>query len=133
MISWNARINGLGQNVWTLQYEGEYVDCLMQTRSYDDDTDRYLIGIVVPDLRRVAQFIAWFENEGVAYRIPAEWLCELLDKCIEAGTAAFTHDGRNWRVDFHLDEDTLSPQQSFGERYPIGRYRIDIPKSTASP
>jgi hypothetical protein len=105
---------------------GEF-NALLQLRSHED-SHRYTVGVVISDLRHVDKFVAWFEDEFVAYVIPAGVLNPILDNCIATNRVAYSAGKYQWRVDFRSDENTLSPQLTDGERTYISKYRVEIPR-----
>jgi len=72
--SYPERCSGFGKKVFWLSRSEEQFHALIQVRSYDPSTFRYLVGIVIPDLRRVDQVILWFEKEYKLVKIPASFL-----------------------------------------------------------
>ena len=104
-----------GPSVHLLSNDKEEFHALIQTRSYIDTGYRYWIGIVIPDLRKVDQFIGWFKREPKLVKVPASLLCTILDEREALGDATYADGGRQWNVNFHLDEGTLSQVGSRGK------------------
>ena len=111
-MTWPDLTFPIGENVRRLSRAGEQFHALIQVRSYQPSNDRYLVGILVPYLRRADQVIIWFERERELLMMPANELCAILDDREAYGDARYSSHGRQWRVDFHLDEHALSPQGS---------------------
>lgn len=116
-----------GKKVRRLSGIDERFHALIQTRSFQHSTWRYLVGLVIPDMRRVDQVIIWFENERSLLKIPASYLRGILDEWEALGDARYSTEGRQWRVDFHLSHGFLSPQGSGGKPYDISKYFVNLP------
>ena len=115
-------------NVIEISKDGKKEKCLIQTRSHDA-AGRYLVGIIVKKLKIVDSLVLFFENEETMYKIPSDFLCEILDEMINSYEARFTGDNdEQWRVDFYVRDDVFSPQGTNGERIDILQYAISIPK-----
>jgi hypothetical protein len=119
-----------GQCVYFLSNDEEKFHALIQTRSFVETGYRYWIGIVIPDLRKVDQFIGWFERESKLVKLPARLLCTILDEREALGDASYADEGRQWSVYFHLNEGTLSPSGSRGKRYNIAQYFVPVPRQS---
>jgi len=106
---------------------------LVQVRHHQEESSRYLVGIMVEALERVDWVALYFEGESKMLILPATFLRDILRERMRAGDARYTgaHNGQ-WRVDFYLSENTLSPQGSVGHRYDVSRFVVEIAATTIS-
>jgi hypothetical protein len=112
--------SSFGASVCRLSKGRETFNALIQELSYQPATYRYTVGIVVPDLRKVDHVILWFQREDKILKIPASFLCSILDEQEKLGEARYSGErDRQWRVNFHLDTGYLIPQRPRGLK---GRY-----------
>jgi hypothetical protein len=88
-----------GRNVRVLMRGGESEVVLIQTRSHQPETSRYLVGIVVADMERVDEVVLYFEEEARYIKVPASFLRGIHTRMRERGLARYTgaHD-QQWRV-----------------------------------
>lgn len=117
-----------GRNVRVLTRGGESEVVLIQTRSHQPETSRYLVGVMAADLERVDEVVLFFEDETRYLKIPAPFLRGIHARMRDRGLARYTgsHD-QQWRVDIHLSSGELSPQGSDGERHDIAGYLCPVP------
>lgn len=116
-----------GRNVRTLRWGDRSETVLIQARSYDPNSHRYMVGIILADLARVDSVVLWFEDESRYLRIPSLFLQQLHNQMRERSLARYTgEDEQQWRIDIHLDEHAISPQGSRGERFPAAEYIYEV-------
>ena len=116
-----------GRNVRRLGRGAALETALIQTRSSQPDSSRYMVGIIRADLARVDCVVLWFEDEQHYLHMPSEFLRRLHDSAQEREIARYTGvDDRQWRIDIHLDERTVSPQGSDGERHWVTEYIVRV-------
>lgn len=130
-VSYPDPVLSFGRKVRQLSRQQEHFNALIQVRAHQPADYRYLVGLVIPEMRRVATVIIWCENERKLFQIPTGILCDILDEREDLGDAKYATRGRQWRVDFHLDEEALSPQGSGGERYSISQYSVSLSTGNA--
>ncbi len=104
---------------------------LVQVRHYQEESTRYLVGIMIEALQHVDQVVLYFEGEPKILVFPATFLRDILRERIGAGDAHYSgSDNGQWRVDFHLSEDTLSPVGSDGDRYDVSGFVVNVADAT---
>ncbi len=116
---------GYGGNVRFLERNGTRVAALVQCRTHDPRTQRYLVGIQMGDLVRVEYVVLWLEDEPVYFMIPAGLLRTIHEVRRLLGDARYTGPrDEQWRVDVQVHERSLSPQGSSGCRYDISEFAV---------
>ncbi len=115
------------RNVYCYEIDGKEESILIQCRSHQSETDRYLVGIIMEALPKVDSVFLYFDRERKALKFPAEFLRRIHEERVRIGDASYTgsHD-EQWRVDLYLSDEELSPQGSGGRRYDIEPYVIKI-------
>ena len=120
------------RNVYCYDVDGNEEFILIQCRSYQSDTDRYLVGIIMEALFKVDSVFLYFDRECKAIKFPANFLRRIHEERVVIGDASYTGShNEQWRVDLYLSDEQLSPQGSSGRRYDIGSYVIKIEPNKA--
>ena len=117
--------HGTSRSVFCLGVDGANEFVLVQCRSYQADTDRYLVGLMVEALASVRSVVLYFDGESKFFKIPARFLREIRDERERVGDARYTgKESEQWRVDIFVHQEELSPQGSGGARYSLRPYAI---------
>lgn len=115
------------RNVYCYEVDKKEEFILIQCRSHQSNTDRYLVGIIMDALAKVDSVFLYFDREYKAFKFPAEFLRKIHEERVQLGDASYTgaHD-EQWRIDLYLSDKKLSPQGSNGYRYDVAPYVISV-------
>jgi len=115
------------RNVYCYEKDGKEEFILVQCRSHQDETDRYLVGVIVEALRQVNSVVLFLEGEPSILKIPAEFLRRIHEDRAKIGDARYTGPhNEQWRIDVYLSDAEMSPQGSSGHRYNIMPYVVRL-------
>jgi hypothetical protein len=118
-----ARSEFSGTSVWRIEKENEHALALIQTRSYDPKTYRYLVGIMEHRLNQVNYVVLWFEGEKRFLKIPSRFLLQ-----IRKLPGATIRNGQ-WYVTVDIRNQILIPQNCGGLHFGVSEYATPRPLS----
>ncbi len=125
-ILYESSHRDFSQQVFSLIRDGVKEIALIQCRSENVD-NRYVVGVILKALKAVDCVVLYFRGREKLVKIPAQLLLQIHDECKYRGQVAYTGDRcQQWRIDIHLSDKELSPQNSGGLRYSIAPYVIKV-------
>jgi hypothetical protein len=94
---------------------------LIQTRSFQADSKRYLVGVLFKELSKVQSYVLWFEKEPYFLKFPAGFLISCHESAKATNRARYTGEDQ-WRINVELTEKIITPQGISGCEISIEAY-----------
>lgn len=101
---------------------------LLQYRTEQEES-RYWFGLLHKHFENVDLVVLYVEEWPKLLMLPSEVLKKIYLERKEIGDCTCFGKGNDkWGVEVYLDEESLSPQGSKGDRYSVSPYFVQIPK-----